>query len=86
VPVVALAYQVQIKAEAVDMGFLRPGKCQPTVRGMSCIVDIQRFTATVAGCDAFNLKGKDVGDRGRPLERLNVDLDRLKLDAAEVAN
>jgi hypothetical protein len=63
VSVIALGHQVQAKAETVDMGFCRPGEREPTVRGMSGIVNIERFTAAVAGCDTLNLKSQDIRDR-----------------------
>lgn len=81
-PVVAVAHQVQVKAETVNMDFRRPGKREPTVRRMSGIVNVERFTAAVAGCDILNLKGQDIGDRGGALERLDVDLNWFKLSGS----
>src|ERR1700723_334255 len=53
---------------------------------MRRVVDIERLAAAVAGGDALDLERKDIGDRSRALERVDVNLDRLELDAAEVAD
>src|SRR5271154_3007028 len=53
---------------------------------MRRIVEIERVTAAVAGGDALDLERQDIGDRSRALEPLDVNLDRLELDPAEVAD
>src|SRR5580704_15704725 len=53
---------------------------------MAGVVDIERFAAPVAREDALDLEGKDIGDRGRAFERVQVELDRLELYTAEVAH
>src|ERR1700693_5711899 len=53
---------------------------------MPCIGDIERVAAAVAGDDAFDLERQDIGERGGALEPLDVNLDRLELDPAEVAD
>ena len=68
------------------MRFLRPGERQAAVRRVRGIVDVERLAAAVARGDALDLEGKDIGDRGRALEPLDVNLDRLELDPAEVAD
>src|SRR5258708_32172927 len=53
---------------------------------MRGVVDIKRFTAAVARGDALDLEREDIRDRGRALEPLDVNLDRLEFDPAEVSN
>src|SRR5579864_899543 len=86
VPVIALADQVKVEAETVDVRLLRPGERQATVGRMRRIVDIERVAAAVARRNALDLERQYVGDRGRTPEPVDVNLDRLELNPAEIAN
>src|SRR3954471_19937971 len=46
--VIALAHQMQVEAEAVDMCLFRPGERQPAVGGMGCVVEVDRLAASIA--------------------------------------
>jgi hypothetical protein len=61
--IIALAHQIQVKAEAVHMRFLRLGKRQPAVGGVGGVVDVGRLAAPVARGDTFDLECQDIGDR-----------------------
>src|ERR1700722_7129661 len=53
---------------------------------MCRIIDIERVATSVAGGDALDLEREDIGDRGRALEPLDVNLDRLEFHPTKVTD
>src|SRR5208282_3500613 len=68
------------------MSFSRPGKCQTPVRRVRRVIEIHGLIRSVARGDPLDLEGQDVQDHGRALEPVQVELDRLELDAAKIAD
>ena len=85
-PVVALAYYVQIEAKAVYMSFSRPGKRQALVCRVRRVIEIHGLIRSVARSDPLDLEGQDVRDHCRALEPVQVELDQLELDPAKIAD
>src|SRR5437870_3122592 len=84
--VVALADDVQIEAETVDMSFSRARKCQAPVRRVRGIVEIERLVRPGARSDAFDRESQDTRDRRRALQPGEIELDRFEFDATEIAD
>src|SRR6516164_8576057 len=68
------------------MSLFRPGECQAPVCRVRRVIEIHGLIWSVARGDPLDLEGQDVRDDRRALEPVQVELDRLELDSAKIAD
>src|SRR5689334_10274347 len=85
-PVIALAAEVEVEAEGVDMGFLRARQRKAAVGRVPGIVDVIRVAAAVARGDAVDLERHEPRDRDPASQAGDDEIDWLKRDPAEIAD
>src|SRR5215813_14132509 len=85
-PVIALADKIHIEAEAAHAELLRLRERQAPSGRVSRVVYVQRLARAVARNHPLDLERDHVGDYGRALQPVQIELDRLECDTTKIAD